>query len=70
MTNWQKIEEAIAVSDEIPKAEFEVWLEEFCIGDDALKKEIKSLLAFETQADKFLEKPVGDIAAHILPEEK
>ncbi len=70
MTNWQKIEEAIAVSDEMPEAEFSVWLEKFCIGDESLKQEIKSLLAFETQADKFLEKPIGSVAANILPEEK
>ncbi len=67
--NYKKIEEAIAVSDEMPPAEFRLWLEEYCADDFMLKAEIESLLAFETQADKFLEKPVGSLAADILPEE-
>lgn len=70
MTNLQKIEEAIAAADEMQKDEFRVWLDDFCGDDENLKAEIESLLAFETQAEGFLEKPLGSLAAKILPEEK
>ncbi|MGI8470139.1 MAG: protein kinase domain-containing protein [Pyrinomonadaceae bacterium] len=67
-SQWQKIEEAIASLSEIPTREREMWLVEFCRDDETLKHEIESLLAFEQNAENFLEKSVSPYAAKVLPE--
>ena len=64
---WQKIEEAIFLAPEIPIERRDEWLAEFCGGDAKLKTEIKSLLAFESESDCFLENSISPIAAVILP---
>jgi serine/threonine protein kinase len=68
MKNWQKIEEAVAVSAEMTKAEFNSWLDDFCREDAELKREIVSLLTFQKPSENFLENSVAEFAAQILPE--
>jgi eukaryotic-like serine/threonine-protein kinase len=68
MNNWQKIEKAVAAAAEMPEAEFGRWLDNFCRQDAELKFEIESLLVFQKGSENFLEKPVGEYAAQILPD--
>jgi eukaryotic-like serine/threonine-protein kinase len=70
MNNWQKIEEAVAVSAELPVSEFKSWLDDFCREDTELKREIESLLAFQGKSENFLEKTVGEYAAQIFTDEE
>ena len=64
--NRQKIEEAVALAFEMEISQRAAWLGDFCDGDEELKSEIESLLAFENQAAKFLEITVAPYAASIL----
>ena len=66
LPNWQKIEEAVAFASEMETSKRAAWLDDFCDDDETLKSEIESLLAFENQATKFLEKTVSPYAASIL----
>ncbi|MCY7376214.1 MAG: protein kinase [Pyrinomonadaceae bacterium] len=67
--NWQKIEEAVALASEMETSKRAAWLNDFCGDDETLKSEIESLLAFENQATKFLEKTVSPYAASILTDD-
>ncbi|MBK8467516.1 MAG: serine/threonine protein kinase [Chloracidobacterium sp.] len=66
MTDWQKVDEGIAAVIEIGTVLRSAWLDKFCAGDDDLKSEIESLLAFEGDAASFLELPFGPHAAALL----
>ncbi len=69
LENWQKIEEAVVIAVEISdKQKRELWLSEFCKGDEKLKSEIESLLVFEKESANFLENSVDPYVAKILPE--
>src|SRR5262249_4937806 len=39
-----------------------------CEGDDELRRELEGMLAADEQFSGFLEKPLGDVAAHIVDE--
>ncbi len=67
-TRWQKIVEAVARFYEIAPENRTTWLEEFCADDAELKAEIESLLAFESEAENFLENSPAPLAAQILTE--
>jgi eukaryotic-like serine/threonine-protein kinase len=66
-SRWEKIEEGVAVASEMPLAARPAWLAEFCGDDSELRSEIESLLAFESEAESFLEKSADSYAARILP---
>ncbi len=69
--NWKKLEEAVSVAVEISDTQKRAaWLIEFCGGDEELKSEIESLLAFEAESANFLENSIAPYAAKILPETK
>jgi Tol biopolymer transport system component len=40
-----------------------------CGQDDALRREVEALLAHARDAERFLEAPIGEVAAHILADE-
>lgn len=68
--HWQKIERlyhgALAVEDSRRHA----WLEESCAGDEALRREVESLLACHSKADQFMELPALEAMAKVLAEEE
>src|SRR5262245_9205941 len=39
------------------------FLEDACAGDDALRREVESLLSYESDAEPFMEAPAVDVAA-------
>lgn len=65
-SRWQKIEKAVSIAADIPASQRQVWLEEFCSGDDDLCSEIESLLKHETSVANFLEQPIAPYAATLL----
>ena len=67
--NWQKLEQAVALASEIPFADRDRWLTDFCADDSTLKSEIESLLKYESEADEFLEKSLTPYTVNILPED-
>ncbi len=69
MIDWQKVDEGVAAAVEIETVRRSAWLDNFCAGDHNLKREIESLLAFESEANGFLEQPFGPHAAALLESE-
>lgn len=67
--SWQKIETLVEEALAIPERERAAWLDANCNGDDFLRAEVISLLAFESQAESFLHKPAVAKAALLLTEE-
>src|SRR5262245_15862795 len=45
------------------------YLDQACAGDEALRQEVESLLAYETQAENFIEAPALAMAAGLLAQE-
>ena len=39
------------------------FLDDACAGDDALRREVESLLSYESEAEPFMEAPAVDVAA-------
>jgi len=63
---WQEIDRlfhAALACEPTHRSEF---LTKQCAGDEKLRDEVESLLASLEQADDFIEKPAGDIAAELL----
>ncbi len=60
---WKRVEEVFQSVLDRPPAERETFLRRTCAGDQELEREVRSLLASEGEAGKFLEKPALEIAA-------
>ena len=67
---WQRIEELYHSAREREGDQRAAFLKEACAGDDALRREVESLLAQEIGAEKFLEAPALEAAAKLLVEDR
>ena len=67
---WQKVERIYHSALERSAQERAVFLTEACAGDDALRSEVESLLAYEDQAERFIESPALDLAAKMMVAEQ
>src|SRR5436190_9456669 len=66
---WPQIERLyVAALDQDP-ADREAFLEAACEGDDELRREVRSLLRYETAADQFLARPALVAAARDLAQD-
>src|SRR5262245_41521513 len=63
---WRQIEELYHRAMERNSEERRLFLAEACAGDDALRGEVESLLAYQKQAEPMLEKPALEVAARGL----
>ena len=54
----QRIDELVSAALELEKNERNIFLEKQCASEQDVRREVESLLAFETQANSFLEAPV------------
>jgi hypothetical protein len=63
---WQKIEHAYHAALEREESHRAAYLHEVCAGDDALRREVESLLAQEKRGDGFLESPALEVAARAM----
>src|ERR1051325_2573356 len=63
---WRKIEELYYAALEREPRERAVFLDAACGGDEALRGEIESLLAYESRAENFIESPALEVAAGLL----
>jgi len=63
---WSKIEGLYQAALERDKSARDAFLANACAGDDALRREVESLLAHDEQAGNFLETPAIEIAAEAL----
>jgi serine/threonine protein kinase len=67
---WQKIERLYHAALEREESERAAYLAGACAGDDALRREVESLLGQSKGTDQFLETPALEVAAKILAEEQ
>jgi eukaryotic-like serine/threonine-protein kinase len=63
---WRKVEELYHSALEIPPSQRSGFLRESCGGDEALRNEINTLLAYQTKSEAFIELPAMEAAARIL----
>src|SRR5438046_8890263 len=67
---WQKVEELYHSAREREESQRVAFLEEACEGDEALRREVESLLAEEKRAEGFLESPALEIAAKKMAQDQ
>jgi serine/threonine protein kinase/Flp pilus assembly protein TadD len=67
---WKKVEEIFQSVADRPPGEREKILRQACAGDEALEREVRSLLASEGEAGKFLEQPAVEVAAKTVAGEQ
>jgi serine/threonine protein kinase len=60
---WRQIEELYHGAMERDSEERSAFLAEACAGDEALRREVESLLTYQRQAEPLLEKPALEVAA-------
>ena len=63
---WQRIEELYHAALEREESQRLGFLEQACAGDEALRREVESLLSFHKQAESFIEAPALEEAARSL----
>src|SRR5947208_843045 len=60
---WNRVERLLQSILDLPPAEHDAFLKNACAGDEALEREVRSLLTSERKAGEFLEDRAIDIAA-------
>jgi eukaryotic-like serine/threonine-protein kinase len=55
--HWQQISRIVLAAQDRPPPERAAFVREACAGDDSLRREVESLLAYESAAVQFLEHP-------------
>jgi serine/threonine protein kinase/tetratricopeptide (TPR) repeat protein len=63
---WKQIEPILQSALDRPAAERDRYLREACAGDEALEREVRSLLTSEESARAFLERPAMEVAAQAM----
>ncbi len=63
---WKEVERLFNAACELEPARREVFLTEACGGDEALRSEVESLLAHETEPGSLIESPAIEIVARDL----
>ena len=63
---WAQVERLYHVARERAEADRAVFLAEACAADEALRREVESLLAQPASGDGFLEAPAISLAAHLV----
>src|ERR1041385_8617839 len=66
---WKQIDAVLLSVLDLPPTRRDAYLREACAGDPALEREVRSLIAVETPADRFLEQPAAAMAAEALAAE-
>ena len=67
---WQRIEQVLKSALERQESQRAAFVREACAGDEALCREVESLLAYHDEGGKFLEGPALEVAAKNLAEEQ
>jgi len=67
---WKQIEKLLQSALDRTPDQRAVFLDEACAGDEALRKEVESLLESSDEVDAFLKSPVIEDAAALLADEK
>lgn len=63
---WKKIDDLVQAALEQSGAERAAFIDEACAGDDLLRREVESVLAYQQDASGFLESPAIEQAAELI----
>src|SRR5438034_328277 len=67
---WQQVEQLYHAALERGAESRAAFLAEACAGDEGLRREVESLLAYQSQAEDFIESPALDVAAKMMAEDQ
>jgi serine/threonine protein kinase len=65
---WKQVDNLLQAALEHPLEERNAFLKRACAGDEALEREVRSLLESQQEAGSFLESPAMEVAAKALTE--
>ena len=63
---WKQVDDLLQSALDRPPEERDAFLRQACAGDEALEREVRSLLASDEQAGSFLESPAMEVAARAM----
>jgi len=66
---WQKVERLYHAALECEPESRAAFLDDACAGDAELRREVTSLLAYQSRAENFIEVPAIEVAAEMMAEE-
>ena len=67
---WKQVDHLLQAALERPLKERDAFLRSACAGDEALEREVRSLLRAQHQAESFLESPAIEAAARAIAQEQ
>ncbi|HVN81105.1 MAG TPA: serine/threonine-protein kinase, partial [Terriglobia bacterium] len=67
---WEQIERTCQAALELEESQRAAFLDQACAGDAELRREVESLLQFDTRGDRFIEEPAVEVAAKMIAREK
>jgi hypothetical protein len=67
---WQQIERICQSALELGESRRRAFLDEACAGDEELRREMKSLLQFDSRGGRFIEQSALEVAAKMIAQEK
>ena len=67
---WREIEKLYHAALELDEDRRPAFLDQACAGDEALRRELESLLAFDKRAENFIESPALEVAADMLAKDQ
>jgi len=67
---WEQVDQLLQAALDREPSQRAAFLAEACAGDEALRQEVESLLAMESQAAHFIEAPPEDLAAALVGEQR
>src|ERR1022692_3190385 len=67
---WKRVDNLLQAALERAPGERDSFLRHACAGDDALEREVRSLLASQQQAESFLESPAIEVAARAIAHQR
>ncbi len=67
---WKEIERVYHAALKQDVSLRSAFLDHACAGDEALRKEVESLLPYDTRAEKFIESPALEVAAKAMAEDQ
>src|SRR5579864_517635 len=70
LERWHRIEHLYHSALKVPAERRAVFLKDECKDDEEVRKEVESLLSYETSAAEFIESPAFDVAAKLMAREK
>jgi eukaryotic-like serine/threonine-protein kinase len=63
---WKQVDNVLQSALDREPQEREAFLRQACAGDDALEREVRSLLSHEQSAERFMDRPAMEIAARVI----